>query len=100
MAFRSTPQLGPGLEDVFSGTDPFWFEPDGDTPSPRLGNPEMGTDGHTYVWVRAGGSQIAASTAVQINETTWVATAGAGGFTTPPSVVPANAYFWARKTAI
>lgn len=100
MAFRGNPSLGPGLEAVFSNVDGFWFDPAPNRPSPRLGDWSVGTDGHQYIWVQAGGSNIAASTAVSINESTWVATAGAGGFLTPPSAVTANYYFWARRSTL
>lgn len=107
MAFRSTPQLGPQIEDVFTGL-PYWDSQNGvgrgaasvaaANPSYRLGNPEMGTDGHKYVWVRNGGTALTASARVNINETTWAATANASGtHMAPPVAVPANAYFHARQ---
>lgn len=100
MVFRSTPQLGPGLEQKDQKF--FWdFQPGVDV-SYRLGNKETGTDGHEYVLVQAGAT-LAANAAVTINETTWQATAGAGGFTVPPGItggVVSGDYFHARRTAI
>ena len=60
--FRTTPQLGPQLDDVFTGL-PYWDMAgvlDGTTvvqgissPSYKLGNSEFGDDGREYIWVRA-----------------------------------------------
>lgn len=108
--FRTSPQLGPQLDDVFVGL-PYWdltgvqgvtdLVVSGVTePSYRLGNRETGNDGHDYIWVKNGATALAASAAVTINETTWVATAGAGGATAPAVAVPAGAYFHARITAL
>lgn len=108
--FRTTPQLGPQLDDVFVGL-PYWdltgVQGVNDlvasgitTPSYKLGNRETGNDGHDYIWVQNGAVALAASAAVTIDEETWVATAGAGGATAPAVAVPANAYFHARVTAL
>ena len=101
MAFRSTPQLGPQIEDVFPGL-PYWDNiPGHTTPSYELGNPEQGSDGHDYIWVRNGDTALTASARVNLNETTWLATANASGtHMAPPVAVPANAYFHARKFAL
>lgn len=96
MAFRSSPQLGPDLEQFDTQ---WWYDPTG-TVSPLLGNPELGSDGHYYVLVKAGAAFATAGTDVTINETTWVATAGAGGFETPVAAIPIDAYFYARSIAL
>lgn len=96
MAFRTTPNLGPDLEQFDTQ---FWFDPAG-TVSPRLGNPELGSDGHYYVLVKAGASFSTAGTDLTVNETTWVASAGAGSYETPVANIPADAYFYARKIAL
>lgn len=98
--FRTTPQLGPQLEDWSL----HWhWDPDAVDSSYRLGNKETGSDGHEYVLVKAGVS-LAAGTDVLINETTWVATAGAGTYEVPPGLingpVPLNGYFHARKLLV
>lgn len=98
MVFRTTPQLGPELEA--KGPYHWDYQPGVDV-SYRLGNKETGSDGHEYIMVQAGGT-LAAGAAVTINETTWVATAGAGGFTVPAGLtggVTAGNYFHARRTA-
>lgn len=99
MVFRTSHALGP---DIMQKDSKFhWDGPNVDV-SYRLGNKEVGSDGHDYVLVQAGGT-LAASAAVQINETTWVATAGAGGFTVPADLtagVVSGDYFHARKTAL
>lgn len=108
--FRTSPQLGPQLDDVFVGL-PYWdlsgvqgtggATVSGVTePSYKLGNRETGNDGHDYIWVQNGTAALAASATVTIDEDTWVATAGAGGATAPAVAVPAGAYFHARVTAI
>lgn len=97
MAFRITPNLGPDIEQ----TDlDFWFDLTG-VDSPLPGAACVGSDGHKYVFVKAGGAAIAAAgTDVLINETTWIATAGAGTYETPIASIPANAWFWARQIAL
>lgn len=99
MVFRTTPQLGAGLE---SKSPKFhWDGADVDV-SYRLGNKETGSDGHEYVMVKANAT-LAANAAVTIDEATWLATAGAGGFTVPAAItggVVAGDYFHARRTAI
>ena len=78
--FRITPSLGPGLRQT--GTDYYW---DGVTaptgtgkPSYQLGSKVIGNDGHAYVHVTAAAA-LAKNARVNINETTWVATADAAG---------------------
>lgn len=98
MPFRSSGQLGPGLEQKDASF--FWdFQPGVDV-SPRLGNPEFGNDGHTYVLVRAS-ANIAAGGAFTINETTWN-TASGTGYTVPAGAgaITSGQYFWARRDAL
>lgn len=96
MAFRTSPSLGPDIEQFATQ---FWFDPEG-LSSPLSGNPELGSDGHYYVKVKAGAAFATAGTAITINETTWVATAGSGGYVTPIAAIPINAYFYARSKAL
>jgi len=96
MAFRISPNLGPDLEQF--DTD-FWFDLTG-VDSPLPGSTTLGSDGHRYVFVKAGAAFATAGTDVVINETTWVATAGAGTYETPVAAIPINAYFWARQIAL
>lgn len=94
MPFRITPSLGPDIDQVSTG---FYFDLNNAAGvSPQLGSTVQGSDGFHYTLVQAGGADIATSTQVSVNNTTFVATAGAGGFYTTQAV-PANAYFWARK---
>lgn len=106
--FRSTPQLGPAL---ISKESSYWFLPpetynDGSTGtddpevSYRLGNVEMGADGHHYVMVVAGGA-LDAEDVVTISSA-WVATGDAGGSYEVPADIEGGAvasgdYFHARK---
>lgn len=101
--FRTTPQLGPQLNEVFT-TLPYYDNLAGITqPSPKLGNKEVGNDGADYVWVQA--SALVAATAgsgtqVTVTFPAWTVATGAGGYYTPVNTaVPAGAYFWARKGA-
>lgn len=96
MAFRTSPNLGPDLEQFDTQ---WWYDPTG-LVSPLTGNPELSSDGHFYVLVKAGAAFASANTALSINETTWVATAGAGGYVTPVASIPINAYFYARSKAL
>ena len=99
MVFRTTPQLGPALE---SKSEKFHWDGEDVDVSYKLGNPELGSDGHLYVMVQAGGT-LAAGADVTIDEATWIATAGAGGFEVPPGLtggVVSGDYFHARKIAM
>jgi hypothetical protein len=96
MVYRTTPNLGPDLEQFDTQ---WWYDPTGSV-SPLPGNPELGSDGHYYVLVKAGAAFATAGTDVTINETTWVATAGSGGYETPVAAIPINAWFYARSIAL
>lgn len=101
--FRTTPQLGPQLDDVFTGL-PGWEVPGITEPSPRLGNKEVGNDGHDYIWVKASAAISAASgngTQVTITEPAFTAASGSGGWYAPPGVaISSGQFFWARKGAV
>ena len=99
MAFRTTPQLGPQLDEIILETG-VWFEPTGRIISPQLGTRESGSDGHVYILVRASATIAAAAapgTQVTITEPAMTAAAGAGGFYAPVEGVTDEAFFWARK---
>lgn len=107
--FRTTPQLGPQLNEVFTGV-PYYDQglgvgtPSlGQGPSPKLGNKEVGDDGHDYIWTQASAAISAAAapgTQVIIDEPAMTAATGAGGWYAPIAGVLINQYFWARKGAI
>lgn len=108
--FRTTPQLGPQLDDVFVGL-PYWdlggIQGAGGAivsgitePSYKLGNRETGNDGYDYIWVQNGDAELAANARVNINDD-FVTTAAASGALQGPNVaVPAGAYFHARVFAL
>lgn len=105
--FRTTPQLGPQLDDVFDGL-PYWdlaLNPNATdvTASYKLGNVERGNDGGEYVWVKASADIAAtATTGTQVTITfpAYTVATGAGGWYSPPGVaVPSGAYFHARRGA-
>lgn len=107
MAFRTTPQLGPQIDEVFAGV-PYWDSQlglstadAGVDPSYRLGTKEVGSDGHDYVFVKAS-ADIAATpttgTQVSVSEPGFTVTAGAGGYYTPPDVaITAGQFLHVRK---
>ena|SRR5690606_12575654 len=109
MAFRTTPQLGPQLNDAYAGL-PYWDgalgisnEATDTEPSYRLGNKETGNDGHEYVFVQAG-AVLSPGDDVIIDESTWVATAGGsdGLWEVPDDIggdVPNGGYFHARRSS-
>lgn len=109
MAFRTTPQLGPQLDEAFDGL-PYWDGALGVStaatdlePSYKLGNREHGDDGYEYIWVTAP-VEIAATavtgTEVDVDLDTFEATVGAGGYFTPAdTVVPAGGYVHVRIAA-
>lgn len=92
MAFRVTPQLGPGSEQQGPG----YFDAGQPGISYQLGVRHVDSDGRERMWVRASGSAISAATQVSINASTFIASAGAGGWYTV-AAVPANGYFHAVK---
>ena len=100
--FRTTPQLGPQLDDVFVGI-PFYDPPNITQPSYKLGNVEMGNDGGEYVWVQASAAiSGTATTGTQVTITfpAYTVATGSGGWYTPPNVaIPSGAYFHARRGA-
>lgn len=111
MAFRTTPQLGPQLNQVFTGL-PYWDNPGPllgssgtiatgiTSPSYKLGNKEVGDDGHDYVWVRASANiaSNAAGIQVTITEPAFTVATGAGGYWTPPNTaIVSGQYFHVRK---
>lgn len=96
MTFRITPSLGPDLE--MHALQNYWDLNRAVTvPSYPLGSKVIGQDGHEYVYVKAAANLATAGTDVTINETTWVATAGAGTYETPVANILADEYFHARK---
>lgn len=110
--FRTTPQLGPQLDDVFTGL-PYWdltgIE-DGGTivsgvtsPSYKLGNVEMGDDGREYYWVQASADIAAtATTGTQVTMTVpaFTVATGAGGFYTPVNTaIVSGQYFHVSRGA-
>jgi len=100
--FRTTPQLGPQLDDVFVGL-PHWDPPNVTEPSYQLGNVEMGDDGGEYIWVQASAAISATSTTgtqVTITFPAYTVATGSGGFYTPPGVaIASGTYFHARRGA-
>jgi len=93
MVFRITPSLGP---DVEQADTQFYYQKEADTAPQQLGSKVNASNGYEYMFVKAGGSDITAATQVTVNTSTFVATAGSGGFYTV-AAVPANSYFWARR---
>ena len=99
--FRTSPQLGPQLNEVFA-TIPYWDDFGNITsPSYKLGNRETGNDGSDYIWVQASAAIAAtASTGTQVTVTdTGTAAAGSGGWYAPPAGVASGSYFHARSKA-
>lgn len=100
--FRTTPQLGPQLNEVFTGL-PYWDNLAGITaPSYKLGNVEFGNDGAQYIWVQASaGIASTATTGTQVTVTpAGAAATGSGGFYTPPGIaITSGQYLHVRKGA-
>lgn len=97
--FRTDPVLGPGLKQT--ETQYHWdqISPSSTTPSYPLGTIVWGNDGHSYVHAKATPA-FAANARMDINETTWLATANAAGAWMAPVAVAAGAFFHARRFAI
>ena len=99
--FRTTPNLGPDLHQT--GEDYYWDGIAGPTitggtvaPSYQPGTKVTGNDGREYVHVVAAAG-LAAEDRVNINETTWVATANSSGTHQAPVAVASGEAFQARK---
>lgn len=105
--FRTTPQLGPQLDDVFTGV-PYWdmginlLATDLE-PSYQLGNVERGDDGREYIWVKASADIAAtATTGTQVTLTVpaFTVATGAGGFYTPVNTaIVSGQYFHVSRGA-
>lgn len=103
--FRTSPQLGPQLSDVFTGL-PYWDlalglgTPGGVTASYKLGDREVGNDGAEYIWVVAGGSIASNANGIQLAITFpgFVATTGgtSGWWTPVNTAISSGQYFHAR----
>lgn len=94
--FRITPSLGPGLTQTEA--DYYWdtIAPDVVEPSYQLGSKVIGNDGHEYVHVTAA-ANLAEDDRVNINESTWVATADVSGTHQAVVAVASGDAFQARK---
>lgn len=104
--FRTTPQLGPQLDDVFTGL-PYW-DASGLTeagaviqgvssPSYKLGNTEFGSDGREYIWVQASADIAATATTgtqVVITVPAFTVATGSGGFYTPVNTAIVSGQFF------
>ena len=107
--FRTTPQLGPQLDDVFTAL-PYWdsalsagrvvTDP---SPSYKLGNVEHGSDGREYYWVKASADIAATATTgtqVVITVPGYTVAAGSGGFYTPVNTaIVSGSYFHVSRGA-
>lgn len=100
MAFRTTPQLGPQLEDIIPAGE-VWFDIPGKGTifSPQLGVKEFGSDGRVYIAVVAGAA-LSAEAQLSIDDETWEATTGSDGYYVQGKNVPKGAFFWARKGSL
>lgn len=109
MAFRTTPQLGPQLDEVSAGV-PYWdtglgvgTPANGQGPSPQLGTKEIGSDGGEYWWVKASADiDATATTGTQVTITYpayTVATNTGGFYTKPATAVKAGDCLWVRRGA-
>lgn len=107
--FRTTPQLGPQLNEVFAGL-PYWdlalglsYGSTVPKASYKLGNVERGDDGGEYFWVQASADIAAtATTGTQVTLTfpAYTVATGAGGFyTVPNKAVKSGDYIHVRRGA-
>lgn len=100
--FRTTPQLGPQLDDIFTGL-PYWDGVNITAPSYKLGTKEVGDDGGEYFFVQASADIAAtATTGTQVTITfpAYTVATGAGGFYTPVNTaIVSGQYFHVRRGA-
>lgn len=108
--YRVSPNLGPQLDEKFTGL-PYWDSQlgvsDGSAaagtiqPSYKLLNIETGNDGAQYIWVKANGA-IAATPSTGTNvivSANGNAATGAGNWWAPVSGVTSGQFFHARNKA-
>lgn len=92
MVFRTTPSLGPDVEQKFAA--PAFYDNSRVTaPTPQLGTVIRGSDGGEYFWVQASANVAAtATTGTQVDLTfaTHSIATGSGGFYTPPGLAVAK----------
>lgn len=99
MANRITPVLGPDLNQA--GQQNYFDMISSPTkPSYALGTKVTGSDGHTYVYVKAAADIAASGTDVIVTEGTWIATAGAGAHETPIANIKSGDFFHARQITL
>ena len=96
MSNNITPSLGMDINYV--GALPY-YDTGKSVPSPALGTKVIGSDGHTYVKVKAS-ADVAASTAVLITEPAMTIAAGAGTYSTQGTAVLSGQYCWVRSNAL
>lgn len=100
MVYHITPSLGIDLN--YHGPLPYY---DGNftVPSPALGTVVKATDGHDYIWAKAGAALADAGTDVDVaDDGTFVATepgSGTGAFVTLADGIANGDYLWLKKSA-
>jgi hypothetical protein len=107
--YRTTPQLGPDLNQVVHASPGVWYDGAKQIASPNSGDIEWGNDGREYMWVQASAAVpiIAApgtQLTVTVNATEPVMTVapGTGGWYGPTSAfysgtIAIGDRFWAAK---
>ena len=106
--YRTTPSLGPELWQV--DTEFYWdtiSKSVGSTtivPSYQLGSSVVGSDGHTYVFVKTAGGPIASGATVILTEPAMTVATGAGAFTAPvttgAAAIPVGSFIHVRRTTL
>lgn len=94
MSHRISPLLGPDIEQ--HANRHYWELNSTGAPSYALGTKVVGSDGYDYIYAKAG-TDLAKGAELQINETTFAATAGSGGFTAPVAVKSGEHFHAKRK---
>lgn len=110
MVARSTPILGPALDEIIAPGQIWYAQPgrnaagtnQGDTPD--TGTTAFGTDGRIYIWVKASAaiaSAAAPGTQLALTRTgeDVTAAAGSGGYypAKPATAIAEGSLFWAVK---
>src|SRR5690606_41548959 len=102
MAFRTTPQLGPQLDQVVDDKN-VWYEGLPQVGSPQVGVTVQGSDGHDYIWLKNNsGAQLTASARFNVSDdgNFTVAANGTGAWVAPAAAVPAGDFFWGKRFAL
>jgi hypothetical protein len=97
MAYTTLPIAGVDLVDTQTVAD---SASTGSVTFGPLGVQTFANDGLRYVWAVAGAAITASTTTCSVNASTFVATASAATYTSPPVAMASGDYGWFSKASV